>query len=673
LCGGIKIFFPAPMKKVSIIVHNDYLEDVIKKLHQSGVVQIDNTASEESNDIKGFEKATVHPETSTCNSYELRLSRLIDILQKIVPSQGGITALLKPQIPEIKSVEDLSLDELYSIAEGILGEIEKKIIDHDDQLSKSKDEIKNIQQTEKQLTYFVDFDIDISEIGESQYLFTKIGKTDNLEGITNSVRDIEEAELFSKQFGTGKKREWAIVIISHISQKEKIEKICRERLIEFDFNDLSGKPKELIKILKNNRDKLNKEQKNLISALQKSTEKNLSQLRALREQIQLERVRKEISKNFLKSNSTYVIRGWVLERNVKNLQSSLSKITDENIIFEIANPSINPDNPPTYFDTPKWAIGFKHLLEMFATPKYNEINPTAIMGIFFVLFFGVMLGDAGYGIVMFALSLLAYIKLGKHSYMIRTLSYMAIWMGIVTTVMGLLTNSFFGDLIPRFYNQQLYQPFTFLGITFPVEPLSDPLAILVMALVLGLAHLNLGIILGIYQSYKRKEYKSMLTEKLCFIPLQIGGGILIGNFILGWVIPESIFIIAGVLVAIGIILLFVSSGPIGFFDITGYVGDWLSYARLLALGLATAGMALAFNVVSQLLGDMIPVVGVVILVILLVFMHLINLGLQALGAAVHSLRLQYVEFFNRFYEGGGHQFTPFKIKRRYTKIDKNKN
>jgi V/A-type H+-transporting ATPase subunit I len=580
---------------------------------------------------------------------------------------------LKPQIPEIKSVEDLSLDELYSVTEGILGEIEKKIIDYDEQISKLKDEIKNIQQTEKNLAYFLDFDIDLSEIGESTYLYTKIGKTENLEELSNSIREIEEAELFSKQFGTGKKRKWAIVIISHISQKEKIEKICRERILEFDFKDLSGKPAELVKILKNKQNDLAKEQKNLLSALQKSTETHLSQLRVLREQIQLERARKEISKNFLKSNSTYVIKGWILERNVKNLQSNLTKITDENIIFEISNPSLNPDNPPTYFDTPKWTIGFKHLLEMFATPKYNEINPTPMMGIFFVLFFGVMLGDAGYGIVILALSLIGYFKLGKHSYMIRTLSFMAIWMGVVTIIIGFLTNGFFGDLIPRFFNHQLYQPFTIFGITFPVESLLDPLAILVMALILGLAHLNLGIILGIYQAYKRKEYKSMLTEKFCFIPLQIGGGILIGNFILGWVVPEVTFYFAGILVAVGIILLFVSSGPIGFFDITGYVGDWLSYARLLALGLATAGMALAFNVVSQLLGDMIPFVGVVILVILLVFLHTINLGLQSLGAAVHSLRLQYVEFFNRFYEGGGHQFTPFKIRRRYTKLEENKN
>jgi V/A-type H+-transporting ATPase subunit I len=125
------------------------------------------------------------------------------------------------------------------------------------------------------------------------------------------------------------------------------------------------------------------------------------------------------------------------------------------------------------------------------------------------------------------------------------------------------------------------------------------------------------------------------------------------------------------LVVIGLILRLKHAGPLGFFDITGFVGDWLSYTRLLALGLATAGMALAFNIVAKLFADMMPIeiVGLIIMVILLVLTHAINLGLQTLGAGVHSLRLQYVEFFNRFYEGGGHEFKPFSIKRKYTKIE----
>jgi V/A-type H+-transporting ATPase subunit I len=179
--------------------------------------------------------------------------------------------------------------------------------------------------------------------------------------------------------------------------------------------------------------------------------------------------------------------------------------------------------------------------------------------------------------------------------------------------------------------------------------------------------------LGLYQAYKRKEYKALMTERSCWIPLQIGGGMLIGDFILDWSLSPLLLYIAIILVIIGLIQLFIDSGPVGFFDITGYVGDWLSYARLLALGLATAGMALAFNVVAELIPKMIPYVGLVLFPIILIIAHLANLLLQALGAGVHSLRLQNVEFFNRFYQGGGHMFTPFKIKRTYTEIKQENN
>lgn len=125
---------------------------------------------------------------------------------------------------------------------------------------------------------------------------------------------------------------------------------------------------------------------------------------------------------------------------------------------------------------------------------------------------------------------------------------------------------------------------------------------------------------------------------------------------------------AMILFVVGIVLRLVHAGPLGFFDITGYIGDWLSYARLLALGLGTTGMALAFNIVAQIIPQMIPVVGIIFTPIILIIAHAANLGLQTLGAGVHSLRLQYVEFFNRFYEGGGKRFQPFSIKRKYTKI-----
>ena len=287
-----------------------------------------------------------------------------------------------------------------------------------------------------------------------------------------------------------------------------------------------------------------------------------------------------------------------------------------------------------------------------------------------------MLGDAGYGLIILVLSLIGYLKFGNISPTIKNWGFMGIWLGLTTIIVGFLTYSIFGNLIHLIIQGEstdlLYQ-FSILGAQFPVDSLKDPITILTVALIFGIIHLNIGVIYGIIQDYLQGKYKEMLTEKLCWIPLQIGGGALIGYFILDWSLPQPFFYISLALVVIGLIQLIYASGPIGFFDITGYVGDWLSYARLLALGLATAGMALAFNVVSQLLGEMIPFVGIIITILLLFILHLVNLAISGLGAGVHSLRLQYVEFFNRFYEGGGHEFSPLEIKRKYTTKESEQN
>jgi V/A-type H+-transporting ATPase subunit I len=649
------------MKKTSLIVHQNYLENVIKNLHETGLIEIINISKEDSETLDLADKASAHPDSEVCASYILRLSRLIDILKKVKPKKSGIKGMLNPDLPKVRSTEDRSLDEIYSYTEGILGEIEKNILECDQKVQNLNEMMKLIDRDVEQLNYLKEFDLNISYLGKSQYLIVRAGKTFDLESLNLKIKDISNAVIYSKQFGNGKDVEWAVVIVAHISEREKIEKICREYVTEFELENLSGKPEELKKSLENEYKLIIKDKKKVYSDLYVYSKNQLDDLLALKEEVYIENVRKEVSKNFAKTNSTYIIKGWVLEKDEKTLKETVSSVSKDHVFVNFKIPSINPDNPPTYLKTPRWAESFRTFLELFATPKYNELNPTIFMGIFFVLFFGLMLGDAGYGIVILFLSLLGYFKLGKNSPLLKTWSFLGIWLGITTTVFGFMMNSFFGDLLERYF-----------GIQLPslIDPLANPLIILMIALICGLIHLNLGIILGIIQKYHKREFKSLITHHFCWIPLQLGGGLLIGSFLMGFSVDGILFYFAAIMMVIGIILLMIGSGPIGFFDVTGYMGDWLSYARLLALGLATTGMALAFNVVSGLIGDMIPVIGIVITIILLVMSHIVNLALQALGAGVHSLRLQYVEFFNRFYEGGGRNFSPFEIKRIYTKNEK---
>ena len=656
------------MKKVTCIIHQHYLDDVIQSLHETGLMQIIDISREET------EKNKLNPgkpdeETTLLSEYENKLTTLINILNKHNQKKTGIKAMLNPDLPELQIVEETSLEELYSYTESVIAPIETSIRNSQQEYEELTEKIAQLKEYQTQTSWFSTFDFSLSDLGKSEYLIIKAGKTTSLPVLQEKIKQEQYITLFSNPVVQGKNPEWSVILVGHISQAKTVERLTAEHLQEITFPAYDLTPKEAQKQFQQQIKEAQHKKQNIHKELKDLSNHHLSQLLATREQIQLEHIQKQIPAQLASTKETILIKGWVLESNTDRLQKELNEVTNDHIIFKSKKPSTNPDNPPTHLDTPEWANSFKTLLSLFAIPKYNELNPTIMMGIFFIIFFGIMLGDAGYGIIILLLSLFGYIKFGKISPMIKNWGFMGIWLGIATTIVGFLTYSIFGNLVHTIIqgeSTQLMYQFSILGAQFPVDSLKDPIAILTVALIFGIIHLNIGIVYGLIQAFMQKNYKEMLTEKLCWIPLQIGGGALIGYFILDWTLPQPFFYVSAILVVIGLIQLLYAAGPIGFFDITGYVGDWLSYARLLALGLATAGMALAFNVVSQLLGEMIPFIGIVVTVLLLLVLHVVNLAISALGAGVHSLRLQYVEFFNRFYEGGGHEFTPFKIKRKYT-------
>jgi V/A-type H+-transporting ATPase subunit I len=661
------------MKKVSMVVHYNYLDDVIKLLHEKGIMEIIDIEKDDIAIHNETEKASMQPDSGLCANYELRLTRLIDILNSIRLKASGLKAILNTKTPEIKKVEDCSLDEIYSLIEGTLINIEKKIIDYDKKMLELDEKIEKLSSNIESLNYLKYFDFNLKDIGKTDYIILKVGKTTDIDPLKNEINLIDKATIYSKKIGKGKEIEWSVVILSHISEENKIEKLSREYITELDLIGFSDSPIINLKTTKKEKKDLLKEKKQILERLRVLAEEQLPELLAIREQIRFERIRKEVSKNFVKTDSTIIIKGWILEKDQDELQELITNTTDYHIVYDVKTPSQNPDNPPTHLEIPRWAGSFRTLLELFATPKYNEINPTMIMGIFFILFFGIMLGDVGYGLIIFLLSLFAYIKFAKYKTMIKNWSFLGVWLGLTTSIVGILTNSFFGDFIPRFIfndtSKTLYSA-SIGGIQFPVEPIRDPLSILLVALIFGLIHLNTGIFLAIYQCYKNKQIKSMITKHISWIFLQIGGGALIGDLLLHiWTLGSMEFYILIIMVLCGLILLLIDAGPLGLFDVTGFIGDWLSYARLLALGLGTTGMALAFNIVAEIIPDMVPVIGVILVPIILIVTHIANLGIQALGAGVHSLRLQYVEFFNRFYQGGGRKFKPFSMNRQYTKIE----
>ncbi len=183
---------------------------LLKNLHETGLMEIIDISKENLETLESKNDVT-NSELDTCTSYNDRLSKLINILTKVKPKKKGIKAILHPDLPEIKIVEDKTLDELYSYAEGFLDKIEKNILEDEQKLHRLDEEIKKINLNIQQLNYIKDFNVDVSDIGESKYLVIKAGKTKDIESIRTQVEGLEKSIIYSKQFGTGKKVEWAVI------------------------------------------------------------------------------------------------------------------------------------------------------------------------------------------------------------------------------------------------------------------------------------------------------------------------------------------------------------------------------------------------------------------------------------------------------------------------------
>lgn len=663
------MLFASRMKKVSLVTHSNYLDSVIHSLHESGLMQITDIHRETPQKLKEIdvERADMYPEAGECATYEMRLTRIIKILSRFAKKQKGIASILHPKPVEKKQIQHRSLPTILKEANLLLSKTEEMVVQSEEKMSDLDIRLDTLDDEMKILELLLPFDLDCSWLGESQYLQLKAGLTQNILALRETLQK-GEVEILSKEKKEKKEKNWIVILIAHKSTD--LGKTYKQFFEEFTLPQISGKPSSLLQQHQQEKEKINREKKEIVSTIKNLHATYNDALLAIREEIVLEKIRKETPIKFAKTHQTFLIDGWVLEKNVLMLQDLINKSTQGHSECRFSTPSSNPDDVPIHLEIPTWAKPFKTFLELFALPRYNEVNPSLILGVFFILFFAIMLGDAGYGLLILFTSLFGYIRLGKHSSMIKEWSFMGIWLGISTTIAGFIFNGFFGDFIPRFIYGNPKELLYTLG-PLPIDAIHKPVTILLMSLILGLTHLNLGIILGLYQNIKNRFYRDIIKTQLPWFFLQIGGGALVGYAMLHiWHLSTMALALAGILTGIGLMGLFLHSGAIGFFDLTGFVGDWLSYARLLALGLATAGMALAFNIVAEVFSQMIPVIGIVLLPIILVVAHFANFILQSLGAAIHSLRLQYVEFFNRFYQGGGKEFVPFKIKRKYTEVKK---
>lgn len=233
--------------------------------------------------------------------------------------------------------------------------------------------------------------------------------------------------------------------------------------------------------------------------------------------------------------------------------------------------------------------------------------------------------------------------------------------GLWAIILGLITNGFIGDFPERI-----------LGIRLPtvisaVEAFKHPDTILIIAIIIGVIYTNIGFILGAIDNFRYGQVKEAIGSQLCWFVLEAGVILLALGFLMP-AIGMIGMVLGGILILACIGMLVYANGAYGIMDIFGFMGDILSYARLLALCLATGGIAMTVNILTVMCNDMVPFIGIIVAIFIFVFGHIANFLFQVLGAFINALRLNYVEFFSQFFMSGKNKFEAFKASRIFTKI-----
>ena len=347
---------------------------------------------------------------------------------------------------------------------------------------------------------------------------------------------------------------------------------------------------------------------------------HLDEVFRLKEKFTMYRERYEKTSYMLATKSTFALQGYMPSQTLREI--------DPPIPLHIRELDAKEDIPVKLKHKP-YVKHFGFITKMFGLPQYGGIDPTVYLSIFIPFFFGFMFSDVGYGLLVIIVAIALLSGSSTRTPVVRDAGVVLAVCGISTMIFGAFFGSFFGNL------------FGFTPLLF--DPFQNAQTILITALVIGLVHINLGLLLAV-----RKNTIGVLSLWL----LQLGGAALaLGMGGISWILLGGAF------------ALFIYKNKLmGLMDITGFVGTWFSYARLLALALATGGIALGINIIGNLLGN-IPYIGSVLLIVVLIAGHLFNFALNILGSSIHSVRLHYIEFFSQFYEAGGKPFVVFRTKK----------
>ena len=650
------------MTKFIVVSHRCEVTELLEALQKEGICQILN--AEQAMVTKDWPELVT--EAVKPKDIEERLSRLaksIASLKNYSKTHGGLAAMLAPRVVVGKDSYKKVISE--SGISDILAQSEQT----ESRIEKLKAEIENIHGILKQLEPWIGLTTPVEELGQLKKATCIAGivPSQNFEKITEEAdklgASIERVGATNNSF--------ACLVVCLNETVNDIQKLLRSAEFEHvNFQQMKGTVRQLIQ---EHNEKLKQTQRELTELGGKATalSTNLLKLKILHDHYDNLLKREHTKETAPATECTVVLEGWVREKDYTHMEHLVSKFRASNLA-KIA--SAEGEEIPVDIENKSGVRPFEFITRLYGMPRYVEVDPTVWMAPFFAIFFGVCLGDAGYGLVMMAI--LAYVVIKMQGD--KKLLWMLLICGIPTIVFGALTGGWFADFIPQFI--PALEPLRQKMLWF--DPLKNPQKLVIISIALGYIHLMTGLVIALIYNLKQKNFLSAIVDQLTWLVMLNSVALLIAGAGKAGLVPATVSRICGYTAIIPAIMIFLFSHRegglgarlgMGFYNVFSsifYMGDLLSYLRLMGLSLVGAGLGMAFNLLAKIASDLPYGIGFIVMVLILLGGHGLNLVLSILSAFVHTLRLQYVEFFPKFFVGGGKEFAPLSKEYKYIYLEK---